>query len=456
MPPREDLSNVDPNLLAELEAEREFAQGGNFTERLKLDKNTGAIVRFIPMRLGSNKSWFARVAMHWHKGAGNRPANCPRASSVSVGGSPDASCPVCDAVDSLLETYASDKTIVENIGKAASWPKYLTYCFVLETIDRSGEATPKGRKARLVPHEFWVTKTGFSDLANLFRRSLKWSPTLGFTDPVHGCDIEVRADNRSYLKFELVGRGRVREDIADDAELDAWMAGLIKTIRVTDIAPTPLNKLEEFALKLEDSVNPRPTRGATRSGAGMAEGDDEDLPPPRRGRQDMLDDEPPARRRADAVEEDAPPPRRPAADPLDDEPPARRQPAGGRNEAPQPARRAAAPIDDDEPPARHAPAPRRQEPTAEPDLDADTPPPPPTTRSANRLAPPPAAATAPRRLPPAPDTQADDDELPPEHAGATPEPADDLPPPPPTSDQPPARRTSGNLSSAMRSRLAGV
>ena len=49
--------DIDPDLLAELESERSYATtSGNYAERLKLDKGCGAIIRFLPVHLGKNKS----------------------------------------------------------------------------------------------------------------------------------------------------------------------------------------------------------------------------------------------------------------------------------------------------------------------------------------------------------------------------------------------------------------
>lgn len=460
--------DIDPDLLAELESERSYATtSGNYAERLKLDKGCGAIIRFLPVHLGKNKSWFARSAMHWN---GKRPVNCPRHTAPAAGGNPDAVCPVCDAIERLIEENHGNDEVVKKLESTRVWPKYLTYVLVLETIDRHGEATARGRKARLVPHEFWITKNGFIELSNIFRRSLKWSPSQGFVDPIAGCDIQVNNDNRNMLKFELVGRGPLRDDMEGD-ELIRWTETACRNIKVADYKPSSQDKLEEFALKLEDIAGRPGARGASRRATLDDNLDGDDLPPPRRQALDDDDAVPVRRGAARQPDDDAPPPRR---QPVDDAPPPRRQ-AVTEDDAPPARRSAAAEEDAPPPPARRSnppvqtPPPRREaQPLADDDLDDDpppsgddnpdlddAPPPPPAASTARRLAPPPAAQTnKAQRPPPAPDRAPanQEDDLAPERGHGV-DPAEDLPPVPPPQTKAVQAPGTSRLSQDMRSRL---
>jgi hypothetical protein len=398
--------DIDPEILDELERERNYAKsGGSNTSRLKLDKDTAALVRFLPVKLGTNNSWFGRVGLHW---IGKRPINCPRSTSPAFGGNPESECPVCQVVEKLSAARNKDAQTAAN--KAASWPQWLTYVLVFETYDTRNRVIPTPKQEVWIPNEFWMPKTGWLDLSSIYQRKLERSG-VNIVDPIHGYDILVSKNARGDLKFELDKQGPLA-DMAE-AELRAWVEKLC-TFRTVDTSPASIDKLEEAALKLEDFAYGGSRRGEDRRGRGAL--DEDDMPVRGRGRGRGEDEDVPydSPRRADEF-----PSRGAAGAPGYSR--TERQP----EQAPEPPTAARA----EPPPARSEPPPAVRTETPPERTRAELPPrrsdPQPPTQARRELEPPPAR----RQLPPE-DRDASPEAVPPEIRDPAPPGETDEPPPP--------------------------
>ena len=370
------MSSIDPDILNELEQERTYARsGGSNTARLKIENECGALVRFLPVRMGSNKSWFARVGLHW---IGRRPVVCPRTTSPAHGGDPDAPCACCSAVEKLSQARSKEVQTIAN--KSNAWPQWLTYVLLFETIDRDNRALAAPKHEMWTPHEFWMPKTGWLEFSATWKRQMDRN-NVDILDPELGFDVLVTKSKRGDFKFELDKQGPIVDK--KGAELQAFVDKLC-SFKPVDCNPASSAKLDEAAMKLEDLAYGRrettDRRGDDRSSRRV---DDDDLVERRSSRfdpdeEDRAEMQAPRRaetRREEPVREsrrveEAPPARReeppavrreePPARRVEEPPPARREEPPARRVEPPPARRGVLPpesADEDVPPETRDPAP---------------------------------------------------------------------------------------------------
>lgn len=337
--------SIDPKILKRMQAEEAFLQSQTHSlRRVKMDKGRNWIVRFLPVKLGPDGLWFARIAKHWL----NRvPIVCPRNTMEDYGGSLEAHCPVCVMADEL--NGSPDQTISTLGYDARGNPQFLTYCIVLE---KDGVAQPWSEV--LNPYEFTMTRATWDELRAFYQAGGRKHKN-SVLDYEFGNEFSVSRGQKGYrldkldacpiFDIEALGEAKYKDYIAK-------IEGAIKSPKVT--IPTT-EQLEVFAAKLQEIAN----RG---SGASDDDG-------PRRGRSrrsleedDDADAAPRSRRPAPAPEEednlpyDTPPARPPAA---------RAAAAPVRRSAPEPedaeSRRRMAPVDE---------ARRRREPEPEPESEA--------------------------------------------------------------------------------------
>ena len=394
-----DTSDIN----AMLEEERIYASSqSNRTDSLKIEKNCGALVRFIPVKLGPDGTWFLRVGRHW---INKRPYTCKRTSSPAIGGDPDFACPMCDMSDQYAADH--DEEVSKRAKSCGGFAWWLVYCFVWKRKDANGEEFDVPRTEAFKPFTFWLKRDQWLELLDLYKRSTrKGAVALGFLDAVEGHDIWLKKDSRGILRFD-------REDpqpIADDeASSDKLMESIIAKAKVEDFRQLTPEKMDEALDKLEDIVlaprsssrsgrraedddtAPAPSRGESRS---RHPAENEDALPPSRGsrRSTQAEDLPPPRRAAAAPATTAalPPPRR-AALPETTEPPLRRSatpPPSRSVEPPARAQRPIDPLDDpdaaegegDETPAEDAEAPPAVHASPPPSVRRTTAAPPPASR----------------------------------------------------------------------------
>ena len=235
--------NVDPALMAEIDSEITYARSAGRPERLDVPAGTGVVVRFLPVKMGHSKVWFGRVGAHWYN---KKHVNCPRITGKSFGGDPDADCPVC----ALAEEMASsgDSASQEEAKKFSSWPRYVTYVFCRETIDKDGDIVATKPKNLFLPRLFPVTSQAFLEITKLTKRAMQINPN-GIVDPEAGYWIEMQKDkmNRWSIKFvDKEGPLPLRDDLQGQDLID-WTDQLCAKIKVDDYAPSSYADLSAFA-----------------------------------------------------------------------------------------------------------------------------------------------------------------------------------------------------------------
>jgi hypothetical protein len=322
---------LNSNILAALDEERDVANTrSNSYRTLKIEKRCSALVRLLPAQLGPRKTWFARIARHW---VGGRPYVCVRQTSQDFGGDPKAHCPLC----ALEQEYAQARSqaVRDAARRIGAFPKWLIYCFVWEMIDERNRpvATPKGEL--YVPNEFWVTRDGYSELANMWERSLKHCSPYGFLDPVHGYDFLVSRDSRNTLKFQREDETPIIPDKSVEEILDVIDAAIANT-KLPDTTPLNEDAMEEVVMKAEDFIRRSDDNG--RRGRGPGDVDEEEPGEVRRSsrREDYSRDEPrretTSRRSAEVRRQEEPSPSPRLSSRREEVSPARREtppPTGG-------------------------------------------------------------------------------------------------------------------------------
>ena len=338
---------------AMLEEERIYASSqSNRTDSLKVEKNCGALVRFIPVKLGPDETWFLRVGRHW---INKRPYMCKRTSSPVIGGDPDYACELCGTCD----TYSADREeeVSKRAKSCAGFAWWLVYCFVWKRKDANGEESDVPRAEAFKPYTFWLKRDQWLELLDIYKRSTrKGTVALGFLDAVDGHDIWLKKDSRGILHFDREDPQSIDKD---EASSDKLMESIIAKAKIEDFRQLTPEKMDEALRKLEDFIlaaqaRPEPSRGESRRSSRSVE------------------DSAPSSRRASSEEESTPPPRRvaPAVAPTSTSaalPPPRRAALPATTEVPL--RRAAA--EATEAPPRHASAPPTRR-TAEPPARAQS------------------------------------------------------------------------------------
>ena len=361
---------ADNELDSIVEEERIYATSQTTrTDALNIDKGCGALMRFLPMKLGPRGTWFLRVGRHWI----NRwPYNCKKTSSPDVGGDPEYDCPLCR----LYDQYNNDAD--EKVSKRAystrgdaSW---VMYGFIWQREDVDGQAFDVSRTEAYKPFTHWFRRNQWVAMLDLYKRSKIKAGPLGFMDPFLGHDIWLRKDNNNKWRID-------REDpqaiAATEEESIALAEKIMAKAKVEEYRMLSDDKIEDALDKMEDYILVSRTRHRT------AESDDEPEPRPS-SRRAPTEPAPRSRRSPRPDPEDAPPPSRGhSLEPEDSDPnadPDLDPPSPSRRRAEAPPTRRAAPA---EPPRRAAASTERAVPTRA------TPPP------ARRTVEPPASEPAP-------------------------------------------------------------
>jgi hypothetical protein len=392
-----DMSNnVHPEILDGLDYETQYIQktSGASRREVKLNRGDSWLMRFLPVKFGPKKRFYARIAKHWFNGL---PVVCPRHTEEAYGGSPDAYCPVCDLSDHL---NADRNEELSNFGyKIKATPQWMTYCVVFQKAINGGNPQDMSLPEILQPYTFNHYKSTWEELVGFVKQNLRRSP-----DSV----LDLEKGNDFYVSKGAKTTRLDKQDSApifdmDDPKWDENISKIFAACKEPVVKMPAEKKLDEFAAKAEENVTKlagTQSRGGTAGRGRAAHGaDSDDLPPD----DDQASDSPaPAGRRSAPVQEEqaAPAPtRRAAAPPAEEAPaaPARRSTATAAPAAP--ARRAAAPAPAPEPEAEAADT--RDEGPADPadEAPAEAPPEAPARRQASRPAAPRAAAAEP---PPAP------------------------------------------------------
>jgi hypothetical protein len=267
------MSNTDPSFMAELDAEAEYARKGSLISRLTIERGEGAVVRFLPVQMGTAHTWFGRVGRHWFN---KKMIGCPRTTSPHMGGDMEADCPVCALAEALMAE--GDKALHDQGKKLAVWPQYLTYVLELERIDKRGDSEPVKARDAYTPQIFWLTKIAFIELERLVKKSLAASPQLGLLDPILGNDVEVRRDAKGTWRLDLMAPQPIRNDLSDD-DLVAWVNDLCSSIKQENTRPAGYEELEKYAQHVEkqlENVEEAPR------GRGRFEEEESEQPAPRR------------------------------------------------------------------------------------------------------------------------------------------------------------------------------
>lgn len=396
-------NNMHPEILEGLEYESQYIQKTSGAQRreVKLNRGDSWLLRFLPVKLGPNKRFYARIAKHWLNGL---PIVCPRQTEEAYGGDPNAYCPVCDLSDHLNNDRNEE---VSKFGfQMRATPQWTTFCVVFQKAVNGGNAIDMSLPEILMPYTFQHYRSTWEELVNFVKQNARRAP-----DSV----LDLEKGNDFYVSKGPKGMRLDKQDSApifdvNDPNWDANMNKIFDACKEPNVKMPAEKKLDEYTAKAEEAVAKINGGGAGggRSGRRSAApaGDQDDLP----NDDDQVQDAPaPARTRRAPVQEQAEAPtqtapaRRTAAPaaaaPTQTAPARRATPAP----APEPEQEPEGQVDDqpaDDAPPEADPAPARQRPTGRPAAArqapaADNPPSAPSRRTAAPAAA--ATRTAPAR-----------------------------------------------------------
>ena len=160
-------NNIDPSILSAYDYESQFMQSqqkGN--RRVKMERGKMWVIRFLPAKLGPQKTWFARIARHW---LSMKPIVCPRYTSPDFGGDPEAYCPCCEVASVINES--PDPEISKFGYQAQGNPQWLTFCVAFEK-----DGAEQSLREILIPYEFTHYKSTFEELMAFYKAGLRRSP----------------------------------------------------------------------------------------------------------------------------------------------------------------------------------------------------------------------------------------------------------------------------------------
>jgi hypothetical protein len=437
--------------------DQRFATMSTQSRRVKIEQNHTWRIRLLPVQLGVDKEPFIDIAQHWWN---KSPMTCPRHTSESWGGNPDAVCPICEVSDRFSNSSSEE---INNLGyKIRCSLRVRSFCVVFEMEDQRGNVDTMPLEEVLKPYEFdmfkstWERFSKFQKWALSGRRGGNESSQWGILDLETGCDL-LATQGAKGITLDRCDPNPIFA--LDDPNYDNYITKIWANVRAPKISIPTKAQLEETAIKIEEYAErggssrrnreEETGRGRGRGGRGNFGGadrgeDDEDdrRREYRRTRfsEDSETDLAPraassrsfSRDSAERTETTPPPPARRRSEPEPDaETEANSNPPAA---TPPPAtRRASAPTRENAeepavlpPPKRNAPA-RTSEPetavTAE-DMETDQAPapsaPPPPRRSSRPTPPPPAVHRAPAETAEAPETAEDTE--PEEERTTTPEP----------------------------------
>lgn len=283
------MAQVDSDIRDALDEEREYANSqARYSNRLQLDRGDTALVRFLPVQMGSRKQWFLRVGRHW---VNKRPYFCKRTSSPDIGGDPDYACPLCEMCEEHMAS--KDEDVANEAFRASANPQWVVYCIVWERGDRGREPSPVPKSERYIPYETWLTRDAFLEVSAMMKRSRNNDPqpfpggSFGILDPKTGCDIWVTKDKRGVMHFDKMDPAPI-----DDKDSVGLMAKILSKVKLQEYRVLSGEKMDDALDKLEDTIQGRrPRRGEDdrRGGRGYDQRDEGER---RGGRRSYEGDEP--------------------------------------------------------------------------------------------------------------------------------------------------------------------
>lgn len=381
------MKQLDPKAVARMQQRmktdiQQIASQTRGARRIKIEKGKSIVVRFLPAQMGPDNLWYACIAQHW---LNKVPIICPKQTGVDFGGNLETHCPVCEIAEKL--NNSEDGEISKFGWRATAQQQFVTYCLLIE---RDGVSVPSTEL--LLPYEFPLNKTTFTELHAFFQAGLRRSPTLSVLDYQLGNDFSVMKNPKGTVRLDKLDSAPIFEK---DKNYEANITKIEAALKTPHVKLPTEEQLYAFADKLHDAASrighgedddddrrassaPRSRRAAPSDDGEVeerparrrvvdSETDAEERPTrraaPRPVSEDDIEEERPARRAAADDEERTPAPRNPRREAEDDE-----------DEAPRTTgRRAAPPADEtDEEPARRPAGKARQE-EAEDDVPYDDP-----------------------------------------------------------------------------------
>ena len=254
MPPNQtDIeAAIEPNILAVLESEQAYvASTSRFGKhkRVKIPKGHEWLSRFLPVTLGPNNTFFARLAYHWiGPMSSRRPYPCRRHTAEDFGGDRNAQCEVCDAAEEL--NGSSDKRISSIGYKATAVPQWLMYCLIFEQSDGRDTTKITGDE-QWQAWEFLHNKANFEDFISIYRKGLRRCP-LSVLDLVQGNDIWIKHTQTKGFTFEREDPMPIYEDYENTAKFQEIVNRIWSTIKFEPPQFPKPDALEKLALKLKE------------------------------------------------------------------------------------------------------------------------------------------------------------------------------------------------------------
>lgn len=269
-------SAVDPAMLAKLKGEDSFIQSEQRTiRRVKVERGKIWVVRFLPVELGPEKTWFARIARHW---LNSKPVICPRTTHKDFGGDPKHHCPVCHISDEL---NASPNEAVSKFGYSVrATPQWITFCVVYEKDGQEQQL-----QEVLQPYEFAHYKSTWEELKGFFLSNATANNSMSVLDYENGNDFSVTRTGKGTRLDKLEAQPIFEED-----KMDAYIQKIESAIKDPSVKIPSEGDLRAFMLKVEEGASDLEAgeKGGRRRGrqAGMEETDaDDDAKPGRRSRE---------------------------------------------------------------------------------------------------------------------------------------------------------------------------
>lgn len=196
-----NIAGLDTAETCMLEGERKFCQPAARTERIKIERNTSALVRFLPFPQGPAREPFVRISQHWFD---KRCVTCKVETSPSLGGDPDYECPICHTLQ-VCRDQTDDEDEKDDLYAFTSRISYRAYCLVLSKVGVDGRQDDTEGDALLVPYEFTFSKAAFSVFQPKFERSKarKGASKLGLIDLETGTNVWVNKSSTGTMTFDL-------------------------------------------------------------------------------------------------------------------------------------------------------------------------------------------------------------------------------------------------------------
>ena len=352
--------------MAALRDEERFDQEHQRGQRtVKMEKGQVWTVRFLPVQLGEEKTWYARIARHW---LNKKPIICPVDTAAAFNGDKDAYCPCCVASAEINRSSDDDVSKFGFSCRASS--QRLTFCIV---IDKDGDAVTGNEM--LMAYEFWHYQNTWDELKAFFKAGTRGGKNMtSVLDYKTGNDFAV-SRNAKGLRLDKQDSAPIFDPT--DPNFDSYIKKIEDSVKQPKVKIPTARELEIFAAKIEEDAE-RIGRGGRPASRKPASIGDEDIEGNGGGE-------------SDAGAEPARPPRRPPPLPPVKNPPPppveEEEPAAAQAPAPAPkpaARRPAPPPPAEPPEEEEDPAseeqaaprpnttiPRKKAVVPPPDADAD-------------------------------------------------------------------------------------